>query len=340
MKKLILLSLVLVISLVAQAKLWRVNNNAAMNPNFTSFAEAQASASANDTLYFEGSTTSYGDITVTKPLVIIGSGYFLNENPQTQNNIISAKTGAISYNQGSSGSVITGIEVQSTITINENNISVISCYITGTSSNASRSIVLNSTVSTIGNILILGNYLKMGISSSTSSSVSKPIFNILISNNYINSNLYSCIGFGEYVSGDIKNNIFNGGSGALSVYYFKFSNNILVSGTIYNLSSNTYDNNFCSGTQFPLRNGNQQNINMTDVFVGSTGNSTDGQWQLKPYSSAKGAGNDGTDCGMFGGSSPYVLSGLPSIPAIYEIIMPSTGDNINGIDITIKAKTH
>jgi len=332
MKKLTFLMISFVFTISTHAKLWRVNINAAINANFTSFVAAQSTVSANDTLYFEGSTISYGDITVTKPLVIIGPGYFLNENPQTQSTAISAKLGKVIFNTGSIGSVITGMEVQSSMTISESNISVIKCLVYGTSSNASNSILLNSTISSIGNISILGDYLTSGIGSSGSNS----IFNVLISNNYIKSNLYSSIGLGTYVSGEIKNNISEGDFGVLN---FKLSNNIVKSGSV-TLNNNTFYNNIGYGSQFPIGNANQQNVNMNDVFVGSTGNSTDGQWQLKQYSPAIGKGNDGTDCGMFGGSSPYVLSGLPSIPAIYEIIMPATGDNINGIDVTIKAKIH
>ena len=118
---------------------------------------------------------------------------------------------------------------------------------------------------------------------------------------------------------------------------FTFANNIMVSGSITR-NNNVFYNNICNGTQFPIGNGNQQNVIMSGVFVGKTGNSTDCQWHLKEYSPALGAGNDGTDCGMFGGPSPYVLSGLPSIPSIYEITIPTTGDNLNGINVTIKAK--
>ena len=218
------------------------------------------------------------------------------------------------------------------MTICENNISVTKCLIYGTISNASYSILLNSATSTIGNILILQNYLTKGIGSYGTNS----IFNVLISNNYIMSNLYNSLGLGTSISGEIRNNILDGG---LNVSNFKLSNNIELSGQLYK-NNCTFFNNICNGTQFPTGNENKQNVIMTNVFVGVTENSTDGQWQLKQYSPAIGAGNDVTDCGMFGGSTPYVLSGLPSIPAIYQIIMPATGDNINGIDVTIKAKTH
>ena len=327
MKKLIFSLIPISLSLAIQAKVWRVNNNAAMNANFISFVAAQSTVSANDTLYFEGSTVSYGDITVSKPLVIIGPGYFLDENPQTQSTAISTKFGKVVYNSGSTGSVITGVNVQTSMTISESNISVIKCLLNGT-------ITLNSTTSSIGSIFIFCNYMTNGISSSGSN----PISSVLICNNHVSFyDLFNdCIGFGTNVSGVITNNVSDGDIG---VSNFKLSNNIVRSGTV-SLNNNIFYNNIGNGTQFPTENYNQQNVIMTDVFIGTTGNSTDGQWQLKQYSPAIGKGNDNTDCGMFGGSSPYVLSGLPSIPAIYEITMPATGDNINGIDVTIKAKTH
>lgn len=317
------------LTIYANAKVWRVNNIASFNADFTSFIEAQNNVAPNDTLYFEGSTVSYGDIVINKPLVLIGTGYFLNENPETQSNAIPTQFGQIEFKAGSAGSVITGLTSTSVI-IYESNISVISCLL--------KKVNLNYTANSIENVFIHRNYIYRGSLSGTGDYYS--ISNLLITNNFIQDDgMSSVIYFGENVEGAIKNNTIKG---HISFHNMIVSNNIHVSGTYYyNIHvNNSFYNNICDKTQFPAGNGNQQNVTMTDVFVGSTGNSTDGQWKLKPFSPAIGAGNDDTDCGMFGGASPYVLSGLPSIPAIYEIIMPATGDNINGIDVTIKVKTH
>lgn len=325
MKKTIFLLFILAFVFTAQAKVWRVNNNTAMNANFTSFVAAQSTASANDTLYFEGSTVSYGNIVLTKPLVIIGPGYFLEENSQTQSNFITAKFGTIGFNTGSSGSILTGLVVQSLITINVSNITITKCN--------TESILLNSTNNSVGDVLLLQNYIEGELYDNGSNT----IFNLIISNNYISNGYYStAFSFETTTAGTISNNVFEGN---LYVSNFTIANNIMTTGSLTQ-NNNVFYNNICNGTQFPVGNKNQQSIIMSGVFVGATGNSTDGQWKLKEYSPALVAGNDGTDCGMFGGSSPYVLSGLPSIPAIYEITMPTTGDNINGIDVTIKAKTH
>jgi len=329
MKKLMLLLTIIAFALTAQAKVWRVNNNAGINADYTNFTAAQNTANANDTLYFEGSATTYGNIIISKSLVMIGPGYFLNENPQTQVNLVTAKFGTITFNTGSSGTTIAGFEVTGNITINVGDIII--------KNNYTKAIYINSTNS-FGNILISQNYVNGGIDNSNGTA---QIYNVIISNNYIKWNGYqsSSINFGTNYSGIITNNNFECYY-SLSVHNFSIINNIYNTGNSVMPTDNTFFNNICNHTQAPTGNGNQQNITLTDVFVGATGNSTDGQYQLKQDSPAIGAGNDGKDCGMFGGATPYILSGLPSIPSVYEINMPATGDNINGIDVTIKAKAH
>lgn len=87
-------------------------------------------------------------------------------------------------------------------------------------------------------------------------------------------------------------------------------------------------------TNYQLGSNNQWLINQSTIFVGSTNNSTDGQWQLLANSPAKSAGSDGSDCGMFGGATPYQLSGLPPIPVVYDII----GPDLQTGKVTVKAR--
>ena len=46
-----------------------------------------------------------------------------------------------------------------------------------------------------------------------------------------------------------------------------------------------------------------------------------------------------TELGMFCGLSPYVLSGLANIPAVYEIVMPFEVSS-DGFEVTVKVKAH
>jgi hypothetical protein len=116
-----------------------------------------------------------------------------------------------------------------------------------------------------------------------------------------------------------------------------FYNNILLEG---NFTATDCDvrNNIGNSTQFGSYNGNQQNIDMSTVFLGI--GSTDGQWQLTPGSPAIGAGILGEDCGMYGGNDPYVLSGLPAIPAIYLFVSPASASGFEGLPVQVRIKSH
>jgi hypothetical protein len=110
-----------------------------------------------------------------------------------------------------------------------------------------------------------------------------------------------------------------------------------MNGQIY-IFDGYVQNNIFRGEVFVYGSNNIVSNNVTDngqVFVGT--GSTDGQWQLKPGSPAIGAGVGGVDCGMFGGDSPYVLSGIPSIPTIYFFNAPLEGGNQLPVQIKIKS---
>ena len=75
--------------------------------------------------------------------------------------------------------------------------------------------------------------------------------------------------------------------------------------------------------KFPAGNGNQQNKAWATIF-NLTG-SYDGKYSLKSGSPAIGAGTLGagtTDAGIFGGATPYRLSGIPPVPTIYALTSP------------------
>ena len=100
-------------------------------------------------------------------------------------------------------------------------------------------------------------------------------------------------------------------------------------------------NNIGASTQFGTANGNKSSVDLSTVFVcqggGCSTYSSDGMYQLKSGSVAAGAGYGGTDCGMFGGNYPYVLSGVPSVPSIYFLNVKPQGDSMN---VSVKIKSH
>lgn len=337
MRNTITMIVLVTLAMNVSATVWRVNNMPGVNASFTTIQAAHNAnyVYAGDTIYLEASSGTYGNLTATKRLVIIGAGYFLVENSYQQANSNSSIIGTIILNAGSQGTIIEGCRINNLL-ISTSDIII------------QRNQIINDDNSTplikfpsqnINNTLIRNNYLKhehsyagIGIFSEVSG-----INNVRIIGNYIETidasdfALDLRIGF----SGIIENNVI---SGNVKIYGTQFNNNILREGT-FTPTNSTYYNNIGNATQFGTTNGNLQNINMITVFVGPTGYSTDGQWQLKTGSPAIGAGVGGVDCGMFGGAFPYVLSGLPGIPSIY--FHEQDIDNVNQqLNISIKAKSN
>ena len=115
-------------SLRANAKIWRVNNKSnydgstkwgdnfggtAAYPVFTQINQVVAFGIVNDgdTVHVEGSTAIYDNATITKKLVIIGTGYFLTNNPKTTNNTLESKVSQLIFNAGSEGSQAIGLDI-------------------------------------------------------------------------------------------------------------------------------------------------------------------------------------------------------------------------------------
>ena len=351
------------IALNTNAKIWTVANfhNAA---DFTTLQAAIDGASAGDTLYIEGSAVSYGNGIFNKKLVVFGNGYWLTENPNTQARKESSIVGQLTFNAGSQGSEIQGLYVYayfslpsanfSLITINCNNIMLARNLIHAPIINIANSLIGKVISITVNceNIIIKQNWIDTYTATSSSNVYNGSIYavsftgvptNCIISNNMIRAykagtyggTPYSIVMYLNQPSGLlVSNNVI---WGDVSTYYTEHTNNILVSG-VYSPGYNTATyNNIGSGTQYPISGNNKQNVNMTTVFENVT-KYIDYGYILKAGSPAIGAGTNGVDCGAFGGGNPYVLSGLPPIPAIYEVTIQPYGTTI--IPVNIKAKSH
>lgn len=339
MKNTVLFTAILIaLAITSHATVWRINNIPGTDADFTTaqLAHNNQYVMSGDTLYFEPSSGSYGDLALTKKLIIIGNGYWPEQNPETQANINFSELGKVTFNPGSQGSIIQGCRIFYVI-FNTSEILIQRNYIYNTSS--SSSILFNT--NDISDIIIRNNFILNTNSTYQGSSViscSKTgVNNIIISNNYIASqdlsSNHNCLYLASGFTGVVENNVIYGLN---TVYNSQFNNNILREGTFLP-SNTTYYNNIGNSTQFGTVNGNKSNVSMLNVFVGV--GSTDGQWQLKAGSPAIGAGVGGIDCGMFGGDFPYVLSGIPAIPSVYEFSHDMDYDN-QIIEVEISVKSH
>lgn len=313
------------ITMNLNASVWRVNSSPGSSAHYSSIQDAHNAATTlnGDTLYIESCANGVGSLSASKTLTIIGTGYFLGENPETQANTLGSRINYIYFQSGSEGSKVMGCEIGQ-VRFYASNIFITRCRIASSSNPA-----IGTYASNLSNLVVTQSYISTVYYHWSAFNFSDAS-NVMVSNCYLFGSLNSNANF----SGIFTHNVFNGNVNAHNSIY---KNNILYS---YNFTNNNsvFSYNIGSSTQWGSSNGNLSNVDMGTVFVGATGNSTDGQWQLKANSPALGAGENGVDCGMFGGASPYILSGMPNIPAIYYLNTPMVPSDI--IDVAIKAKSH
>ena len=356
------------------ATVWRVSSRVisgvTVNADFNTLQAAIDGASAGDTLYLMGSQQSYGAGVFNKQLTVIGPGYWLAENVNTQAIKDTARVGFLTFNDGSQGSKVQGLYLnyytiaQNTsgsylrlILVNTDSITILKNYLFMHRDG-------NYTVGTYDgvyvngnrtNIIVQQNWIEVLITDNYSSyngSVRAINFsgiptNCVVQNNFLRAipstyGIANCIQLEIIdIANDLKiyNNVM---WGSLATYYTEQLNNILLNGS-YNGGADLMMYNLCNETQYPIDPPelyNQQNVDMSTVFTDHT-KYIDNGFTLVPSSPAIGAGVNGGDCGVFSfdtGGYPYVLSGMPAIPAIYEAtVEPIVGSSL---PVNIKASSH
>jgi hypothetical protein len=314
----------------------RVNNNPGVTGLnvYTTAQAAHDAAVANDILVIEPSGTSYGDLTLTKPLKIYGNGYYLTTNTELKADQRSSILGVVSLNTGSGGSLLSGITINSGFNIYGVSNIVIQRCLSPAVNTIYDSNIANTIYSDVSNIIISQNNIPNTIQASPTS---KTISNVLISNNLL-SNITA--GNTTYIQNWIvKNNTslaMNNNTLANSIY----ENNILSYGTTSFTSSNvTFSYNVSATNTFIGGVGNQNNFDVTSALIGTgTGISADEAFQIKTGSPLKTAGSGGIEIGAFGGPTPYVVSGIPAIPSTTSLTNTATGSNTVPLQVTISVK--
>jgi hypothetical protein len=306
---------------------------------YTTAQAAHDAAAANDIVIIEPSVTSYGDLTLTKPLKIYGNGYFLDINTELKADQRSSLLGTVSFNTGSSGSSVYGIETNSLYVYGVSNINIQRCRIVGAGLNIYNRNIANSASSNVSNINISQNYLRVSASIPGVQAVPTSGFtisNVLVSNNHMN---YLLAGDNPSVQNwIIRNNTMYIGITSTLVNSV-FENNIMASGGLVSFSNVTYSYNISIGATFSGGVGNQNNFDINPEWSGgTTGISTDEFHGIKLGSPLKTAGSGGTEVGAYGGATPYIVSGIPAIPSTTSLNNTATGSNTVPLQITISVK--
>jgi hypothetical protein len=297
----------------------RVNNNGITGTNiYATLQLAHNAASAGDIIQVEPSTTAYSSLTISKPLTIVGAGYFLGENapPALQATAFPATIADVTFAAGSTGTVVSGLESNSTFYVQANNITIQRCKIAGY-------IYLGYGLVTDGAV-IRQNYCP-GVQQSSAST------NSLITNNIFINGSVSLPGAN---TGEFNNNTVI--ASPVSLNYFNVRNNYFNSTFTPTANTNWAYNLFTNGTLSTLgtQSNNTTSVPLTAVFVlaPTAPGQFDAWYKLKTGTNpATSGGQGGVDIGATGSATNYGyrFAGLPAIPAIYQLNQSVSGNSLN-----------
>lgn len=355
-KEFILTFIYLIASFTSYCAVYRVNNMPGINADYNTFVAAQTAAAIGDTLHIEGSFISYGAITLSKRLVLIGAGFMLEQNDTTQALPYASRFSSLTVSSSASNSFISGFHIENNqtsalVNIQANQVIFTRNYVLNTNCTSSTARGLQ-TSSNLNGIIIMQNFIHCNCTSTTYSQpalfIESGNSGIVVSNNILlrgnsavnTTTLGSSIQMSSTNSSAIVTN--NVLSGSITLFNSILQNNIHVNGSFTNNNDfpNSIANNISHNTFFGNTNGNLQNITMSNVFSFSGPLGFDKYWTLKPGSPGIAAGIGGSDCGAYGGNLAYKKSGIPAIPSIYSANVPMTANSTTGLQINIESKSN
>jgi hypothetical protein len=323
----------------ASANTYTVDNRPGRAADFDSLQDAIAAALPGDTLYVMGSQFTYGNITLGKPLTIVGPGYLLGANEIAIAEANHANLNSLTITANASGSTFVGLHIGGTFTSQytqidgATDITFRRCYFhravwVGMSSRVER-LSFEQCFHPMGAGLRLGDH-----------SSDPGAGNVVVSNS-----LFRWVQFSNDRSEILIDQSVLGG---MNIQNGVVRNSIFTSQQSVDFTSVTViENCLRPGNVLPQENGNINNANLDLVFVGwnsgnPPGSATADTWtQLIPsaLNPALGAGSNGQDLGMYGGSFPYVVSGVPPLPRITSLRAPAVigvGETIT-VDVEVAA---
>ena len=345
MKKLIIISIFVfcIVNLIVAQQKFNVQNGTKAE-FYDDLETAIQKAVSGDTIYLPGHLVQVqNDLIIDKKLALIGAGCDVDSIgglQVTEIQKVNAGDATINFYNGSDGSLLTG------------------CIVGGIQLGNKTEV---NTPQSIQNITIWRN--RIGAINLGADNVSNLMNKITISENfvyYINGyNASNCVVNNNLVYGFYN---YNGMASLLSFTNSLISNNVLGN-DIMAVTDCIVENNFASGIDmyssnsifnnnafqrsytFPYVNANGSNnlVNQdpSKTFVSYYGFNSPNDMVIRSDSPCKNAGTDGTDIGIFGGSSPYKAGAVPFNPHIDKTNIAGQLD-ANGnlrVNIQVSAQT-
>lgn len=317
MRKVILMCLVCFTAVIAQAKILRVSNVAGSSAPYTTYAEAEVDALDGDTIIFDGSATSYGDVVVKgKRLVLFGHGYLLAANNVSSLNDCDAIFGNIEIQ--TKGTIVQGVRATK-ISIRADNVVVTRCYANGIGNGGGYEGYYSGVFS---GIVIHQNFVTSkitGLSGSTSQ---------YFSNSQITNNIVVCSQYDTELIRAMRNSVVQ--NNILINKYYKDE----IAATPMNLVECMVEDNIVFANDKVVTGSNNETsgnvVGASDFEFADLANDASILDDLKEYTAQGVGAGAGTD--------PYVISGIPAGPMIEDIDMPTTVEKGKSMEVIVKVK--
>lgn len=343
MRRTLLLLTLPFVGFTASAQLQRIVVQGSGTPQvFTNIDDALAAAQSNDKLYFSGgSFSSDGDITIDKPLHLIGAGIGPDSSAVTGVTVLSPD-GVTQILTAAGGSTFTGIRFATTMQ-----------YGNGTTEYSPTGIVFQrcefaaqanlgeGSESTFDECLFRHRFYGYdGVAAATrciftygGNATHQPISSFGTGG----LTMDHCTVIGGRVSNSPNSTITNCIFTRTTAPFWQSSGSTLMNNLCV---SETLVSNMTPGAE----SGNVLGVPVTDIFINE--DNTNYDWtddiHLQPTSAGVGMATDGTDVGIYGTNSPYKPGAVPFNPH-YRSAAIDAATNANGdlpVNIRVAAQTH
>ena len=344
------------LTFLGHAKVLTVSNNVASPGQYTVLQTACDAAASNDTIYIHGSESSYGDVNITKPLVLIGTGVNAQKRFKFSSSISTISIGwNASTTQNGGGSKIFGLDINTfyindspgsvgikNVLIQRNRIRYISVtgYRVATNININNNVLGGATIN--GKSVYLKNNVILG---GVQGGEKDFVGTLVVAHNVIYSSCYMA-------RASVYNNIFYSSSSEVfqNCQYTSITRNLVIGKINYTnanivFGTNTGGENILNEDPlFVDVNTNLQNYSYTEP---TTGPFVD--YHLSAGSPAIGAGIGGVDLGIYGGDTPFFEGTsedgrnryfpMPAIPVMLDMNIVNSSVLKNGkIKVEFKAR--
>lgn len=304
-------------AVIAQAKILRVSNVAGSSAPYATYEEAKDDALEGDTIIFDGSATSYGDVVVKeKRLVLLGHGYLLAANDVSSLNDCDAIFGNIEIQ--TEGTIVQGLKATN-IYIRANNVVVTRCHANKILNGGGYEGYYSGVFS---GIVIHQNFVTYnitGIAGSTSQ---------YFSNSQITNNIVVCSQYDAELIQAMRNSVVQ--NNILINKYYKDE----IAATPMNLVECMVENNIVFANDKAVTGANNEIsgniVGASDFEFTDLANDASILDDLKEYTAQGVGAGAGTD--------PYVISGIPAGPMIEDIDMPTTVEKGKSMEVVVKVK--